>query len=160
MTGWTLQLFLGRCIPVVSFLPSDLSRLQALVVPTQVLRSSYLKWSLSRRLMVPMLRKPPAEKGRIQVVLASREWTESRERAANAPSIPTLAVQIWAFPASHLNSQPPILLVLTSIQCHLEKPLFSNIAKSPTSCGISCINMAKVVMRPILKDARKLKSVW
>ena len=41
-----------------------------------------------------MFRKPPAEKGRIQEVLTSIEWTESRERAARAPNIPTLAVQI------------------------------------------------------------------
>ena len=41
-----------------------------------------------------MLRKPPAENGRIQEVLASRESTESRERAARAPNMPTLAVQI------------------------------------------------------------------
>ena len=41
---------------------------------------------------LPILRKPPAEKGRIHAVLASRDWTESRERAARAPSTPTLAV--------------------------------------------------------------------
>ena len=41
-----------------------------------------------------MLRNPPAENGRIQVVLASRDWTESRESAAIAPNIPTLAVHI------------------------------------------------------------------
>ena len=69
---------------------------------------------------LPILRKPPAEKGRIQAVLASRDLTESRERAAKAPSIPTLAVHIWALPASHR-----------------EKPLLSRMAKSPTSCGIS-----------------------
>ena len=44
--------------------------------------------------LLPMFRKPPAEKGRIQEVLTSIEWTESRERAARAPNIPTLAVQI------------------------------------------------------------------
>ena len=52
---------------------------------------------------LPILRKPPAEKGRIQAVLASRDWTESRERAARAPSTPTLAVHSWALPASHLQ---------------------------------------------------------
>ena len=51
------------------------------------------------------MRKPPAEKGRIQAVLASRDWTESRERAARAPSTPTLAVHSWALPASHLNNR-------------------------------------------------------
>ena len=50
-----------------------------------------------------MLRNPPAENGKIQEVLASRDLTESRERAAMAPNMPTLAVQIWALPASHLT---------------------------------------------------------
>ena len=89
---------------------------------------------------LPIFRKPPAEKGRIQAVLASRDLTESRERAAKAPNIPTLAVHIWALPASHR-----------------EKPLLSKIAKSPTSCGISWIKIANVVMSPILKEARKLQ---
>eukprot|EP00091_Calanus_sinicus_P007131 TRINITY_DN18023_c0_g1_i1.p1 TRINITY_DN18023_c0_g1~~TRINITY_DN18023_c0_g1_i1.p1 ORF type:complete len:175 (+),score=23.08 TRINITY_DN18023_c0_g1_i1:221-745(+) len=86
-----------------------------------------------------ILRNPPAENGKIHEVLASNDWTESKDKAAMAPSIPTLAVHIWAFPASHL-----------------ENPLLRSIAKSPISCGISWIKMANVVMRPILKDVRKL----
>ena len=56
---------------------------------------------------VPMLRKPPAEKGRIQLARASSDLTESRESAATAPSIPTLAVQACALPASHLHAEEP-----------------------------------------------------
>ena len=41
-----------------------------------------------------MLRNPPAENGRIQEVLASRDLTESNDNAAIAPNIPTLAVHI------------------------------------------------------------------
>ena len=40
-----------------------------------------------------MFRNPPAEKGKIQAVLASKDWTESNERAAKAPITPTPAVQ-------------------------------------------------------------------
>ena len=57
-----------------------------------------------QNLNIPILRKPPAENGRIQAVLASRDCTESRDRAVKAPSTPTLAVHICAFPASHLDS--------------------------------------------------------
>ena len=39
-----------------------------------------------------MLGKPPAEKGKIQAVLASNECTESNDRATMAPSTPTPAV--------------------------------------------------------------------
>ena len=35
---------------------------------------------------------------------------------------------------------------------HLLKPERSNIAKSPTSCGISCNNIANVVIRPTWKN--------
>ena len=41
-----------------------------------------------------MLRNPPAENGKIHVVLASSDWTESSDNAAIAPNIPTLAVHI------------------------------------------------------------------
>ena len=62
------------------------------------------KYKTSYWKSLPILRKPPAENGKIQEVLASRDWTESRDKAAMAPSMPTLAVHIWAFPASHLKS--------------------------------------------------------
>ena len=52
-----------------------------------------LQFRVEIKTIIPMFRNPPAEKGKIQAVLASKDWTESNERAAKAPITPTPAVQ-------------------------------------------------------------------
>ena len=67
-----------------------------------------------------MLMKPPLVKGIIQDVNESTATNESRTSANMAPDMPRDAVQNCALAASTL-----------------EKPDLINMAKSPTSCGIS-----------------------
>ena len=43
-------------------------------------------------------------------------------------------------------------------QTYLEKPLFSKMAKSPISWGISCIRIANTVVNPSLKEFKKLEA--
>lgn len=101
------------------------------------IRSS--SWSRSGKTVTrAMWRNPPAVNGMIQEVLASiADVTPDPPMATKAPRRPAVAVRSCALAASHL-----------------ENPDRRRIAKSPTSCGISCSKMANVANTPCLNDTK------
>lgn len=84
-------------------------------------------------------RNPPEVKGRIQATVSPAPFGDCAHIAKQAPTIPPRAVESC---------------ILAALQ--RSNPARSRIAKSPTSCGISCRRMAIVVRNPTFLLTRKL----
>lgn len=91
-----------------------------------------------------MCKNPPAVNGIIQDVRASiADVTPDPPIATRAPSSPAVAVKSCARAASHR-----------------ENPERSNMAKSPTSCGISCTKNIQLEFTVLLESHTNTHKEW
>lgn len=101
-------------------------------------------------------RNVPAVNGIIHDVLASKiilNWRQTLNyKNKNSPI--ELEAPLQAMAMKEPMSPPPAVKIWYLAASHLVKPDLRSMAKSPTSWGISCTKIAKVVKHPILQETR------